>query len=471
MYEQDKLIEGTRRRYNRRWQPTVNKDFDELFSSFDQATLISNSRRLFQNDPIVTSVIEQKGFYSVGSAFQPKYTGDNKAWGIQARDFLDKWSYVASTDGQDLNTLLYLIGVNVDLDGDVFLMLTTTKTGYPQIQPIPAHNIGQRNEEKTVTSGRYKGCKITKGIITQKNKRPVAYRLLGATEKDDIDIPAQSIIHVKEQIYIGGQARGLPLVSCCVNQLRDLKHSQDLEITKQLLLASMAFIETNIDGEPNAFSDDNLGSDDRPSFESFNDEGGIIKFFKSNDGSKLEVIKNENPTSQWQNFQDTLTTACLAGLGWPKSMVGMDSGTGTNTRLEIQMAQKTVKDRQCLLMPVMQRMVSYAISTAIQLGLLPSDVDFYKWSYSTPPNISIDLGRDMKSILDAYNAGLINLTDWLNSEGKELEAHLQTRCSEEAQAILIRQAAEKQYGVTIDPLYCKLISSTQFQATTPTTIP
>jgi len=461
----NKFLQGSRRRFNRKWQSNINRDFDDIVTAFDHTEVVSASRRLFANDPIITSILESKGFYSVGSAFQPKFVGLNKDWGILAKDFLSKFYRVASTDGHDFNTLLYLTSLNTDLDGDVFLLLTTTKSGYPQVQPIPAHNIGQRNHsEKKVTSGKYKGSKITKGVITQKNKRPIAFRVLGETEKDDMDVPAESMIFIREQQYIGGQSRGLPLVSCCINTLKDLKQSEDLELTRQLLLATLAFVEYNETGTPDAFGDD-IPSDGKPTCETMDNNGGEIRFFRSGTGDKLESIKNQNPSSEWQAYYDRLMNACIVGLGWSKAFVGMSSGTGTDTRLEIQQVQKTVKDRQSLLMPVAERIISYAISTAITLGLLPFDKDFYKWVFSTPPNISIDMGRDLKSILEAYNAGLVNLTDYLQSEGKDLEDHLTTRAREEALAIIIRQQIEKEYKVEINPLRMRLTSNSEFQPT------
>lgn len=463
----NKFIQGSRRRYNRRWQPNINRSFDDVVSQFDHTTIVSASRRLFANDPIVTNILESKGFYSVGDAFKPKYTGGNKAWGVTGKDFLNNFYRVASTDGQDMNTLLYLISVSVDMDGECFLLLTTSKNGYPQVQPIPAYSVGQREDgTKKVTTGKYKGSTITKGIITQKNKRPIAYRVLGETKKDDVDIPAESIIHIKEQQYIGGQSRGLPLISSCINTFQDLKQSQDLELTKQLLLASLAFITYNETGSPDAFSDDNIDNDSKPSCETFDNNGGEIRFFRSGSGDKLEAISNNNPSDQWQAYQDRLTNACICGLGWSKDFLGMGDGNGVNTRLTILQVTKTIKDRQSLLMPVIERICSYAIAMAISLNLLEFDPDFYRWVYSIPPSLSVDMGRDLKSILEGYKAGLLNLTDYLQGEGKDLETHLTTRAIEEAKAILIRQEIEKEYKVTINPLHMRLTSNSEFQPTT-----
>jgi len=466
-----KFIQGSRRRYNRRWMPNINRSFDDVVTAFDHTTIVSASMRLFANDPIVQNIVESKGFYSVGEAFKPKYTGSNKEWGQTAKDFLNNFYRVASTDGQDMNTLLYLISVSVDICGEAFLLLTTSKNGYPQCQPIAPYAVGQREDgTKKVTSGRYKGCTITKGIITQKNKRPVAYRILGETKKEDNDVPAESILHIKEQQYLSGQSRGLPLITASLNVYKDLKQSENLELTRQLLLASLAFITYNETGTPDAFSDDNIDSDSKPSCETFDNNGGEIRFFRSGTGDKIESVSNNNPSSEWVAYQDRLTNAAIIGLGWSKDFCGMGDGNGVNTRLSILQVTKTIKDRQSLLMPVIERICAYAISVAIELGLLEFDKDFYRWSFSVPPSLSVDLGRDLKAVLESYKSGLINLTDYLQSEGKDLEDHITTRAIEEAKAILIRQEVEKQYGVVIDPLKMRLTSNSEFQPTNNTPV-
>ncbi len=460
--QDSKFIDGSRRRYNRRWQTNVAKDFDELISEVDYSTILSGSRRLYGNHGVVKGVIQQKATYAVGQAFLPQFQGTNKDWKREATEWLLKFYQVADVKGFDLQTVLYLTSVTIDRDGDAFILFTETNSGYPQIQCIPSHQIGQRISVKRVTSGKFKGLKIRKGVITAKNGRPVAYRVLGETEADDQDIPAQDMIHVYDPEYFE-QSRGLGLFSHAINQFRDMADSTEKEMMAQLLLASIAFVEHNPEGGPDEFNLNSTTLDGTPSCETYED--GTIKFFKSGDGSKLEAVNNSRPSVEYQAFHDRLERVAIVGTGWPKALLDAAQGNGTADRIALRQGQRAVEDRQSLLMPVILRIVNYAISKAIKLKLVSFDPEFYRWSFSTPPFLSIDFGKDSSAIREEYKLGLRNLTDILAEQGKSLDDHLHQRATEEAQATLIREEVEKQYGVKIDPLKMRLTSTNEYQPT------
>lgn len=460
-----KFIDGANLRYNRKWYPTVTKDFDELVTSYDYSRIVSASRRLYANHGVVKGVIQQKATYSIGQAFLARSRSANVEWRKTATEWANQWLQICNNSGLDFQTTLYLISVSVDRDGDAFVLLTETNNNYPQIQCIPSHQVGQRSDEKTVTSGRYKGNKITKGVIRNKFGRPIAYRVLGATEQEDRDISADNMIHVYDPEYFE-QSRGLGLFSHSVNQFRDMADSTEKELLSQLLLSSIAFVEHNPVGaadDTNAVGAISYSADGRPTCETFED--GTIKFFKSGDGSKLEAVNNNRPSAEYQAFHDRLERIALVGTGWPKVLLDAAQGNGVADRVALRQGQRACEDRQSLLMPVALRIVNYGISKAIKNGLLPFDEDFYKWSFSKPPFLSIDFGRDSNAVREEYKLGIRNLSEILEEQGKNLEDHLYQRAMEEAQATLIRQQVESEYGVQIDPLKMRLTSANEFTPT------
>jgi capsid protein len=459
----EKFLDSTVRRTNRRWTPNVAKDFDELISNADLATVISGSRKLYANHGTVKGTIQQKATYSVGNAFLPYFLGANKAWKAEATDWLSKFYRAADVKGFDLQTVLYLISVAIDRDGDAFILLTDSKTGYPQIQCIPAHQVGQRTNEKRVTVGKYAGLKIRKGVIQAKSGRPVAYRVLGETESEDQDVSAADLIHVFDPEYFE-QSRGLGLFSHAINQFRDMADSTEKEMMAQLLLATIAFVESNPMGGPDDTNPTvEYSCDGTPTCETYED--GTIKFFRSGDGSKLEAVNNSRPSVEYQAFHERLEKIALNGTGWPLALLNAAQGNGTADRIALRQGQRAVEDRQALLMPVLLRIVNYAISKAIKLELLSFDKDFYRWTFSTPPFLSIDFGKDSSAIREEYKLGLRNLTDILAEQGKNLEDHLYQRAQEEALATIIRQEVEAQYRVPIDPLKMRLTSTSEYQPT------
>lgn len=445
-----KYLEAARPSRQRVWQSSAAKDFDELVSHFDWATVVGASRRLYQNEGIVRGTIDQKASYSVGAAFLPEFLGQDAGFSELAKQWLASWYSLCEVRGPlfDFQTVLFLTSVAIDRDGDAFILLTEAN-GYPQIQLIPAHRIGQRDNAATVASGGYKGLRIRKGVIFNRAGRAVAYRVLGDTQAEDKDISARELIHVFDPSF-AEQSRGLPLFSHAVNAFRDMREASEREMAAQLLLSSLAFVEHNPYGGPDP-SDPTIeyASDGTPSCQSF--EGGTVRFFKAGDGSKIEEVANNRPGANWQAFHDRLIRNSLVGTGWPLALVNMAQGNGTADRISLLQGKKAVADRQHLLKPLCKRIITFALGKAIDAGLLPAAKSWWNWTFSVDNRLSIDLGRDSNSLREEYKLGLKNLTQILAEEGTNVADHLRQRAEEAALAEKIRAEVEARHGLTISP--------------------
>jgi hypothetical protein len=175
-------------------------------------------------------------------------------------------------------------------------------------------------------------------------------------------------------------------------------------------------------------------------------EGGMVRYFRAGTGAKLEQLKSERPTEQWENFQDRTIRFALAELGWPYSLTWKPDGmNGTQERSEIEKARVSIRDRQDLLEPVMRRIVGYAISKAIKLKILPPYLGqdmggFLKWTFKMPPKFSIDHGRDGQSRREDFKLGHRNLDDILGEDGVNYEDHVERRELETRDLIIRAQS-------------------------------
>ena len=102
-----------------------------------------------------------------------------------------------------------------------------------------------------------------------------------------------------------------------------------------------------------------------------------------------------------------------------------------------------------LLKQVANRQIRYALASAIELGLLPPNEDFWKWDWVLPRSLSVDLGRDAKADLDKYREGLISLTDYCEAQGTTLEIYLRKKAYEYAAAEKIRQEISQETGIDV----------------------
>ena len=132
-------------------------------------------------------------------------------------------------------------------------MLTETETGFPQLQYLEAHRIGQTvyDNSNTVDVGKYKGLRIQNGVIYNEFARAVAYRVLDESGENYQDISARDIIHVTDPDWFS-QGRGIPAIASGMLDWYDLAEVRDFEKIAQKVNAALTLKEKNASGNVDA---------------------------------------------------------------------------------------------------------------------------------------------------------------------------------------------------------------------------
>lgn len=458
-YVDRKFAKGAVQGVNKPFERQFIGDIDDLIPSYDWNTLLSASRRLFTNMGIVKSATIQKANYSIGRSWNPIFQGKDKEWGKLAEDWLLNQFYpMSDVRGSmfDFKTDLYIDSIAIDRDGDYFILLTESKDGFPQTQRIPAHRVGQRQMDGDLTSGPFKkaGNTIKNGVIYNDIGRPIAYRVLGKEAKGDRDISTRNMIHVFNPNW-HEQGRGLMAAVHAIDSLLSSVKSEEYEQMAQLMLSSIGLIEYNEMGMADEGDPANLLRADTDNVESGITTqtfmGGSVRHFKSNSGSKLEQINQDRPGNVWESYQDRVARMFITGMNWSYSFVWKSAElTGTSQRAEIEKVRRSIDDRQALLEPPAKRVVGYAIAKAQKLGLLPPNDEWWKWSFTLPPKISIDPGKDSVSNLNEWRAGFKNVTEILAERGKTYEEHVRQRADEVVMRKIAQHEAEEKSKIKID---------------------
>jgi len=456
---QRKLISSSDR-YTRgaSWMPDFSRDLDDLFTQSDHRATMSQSRVIFSNFGVPRGAIIQKADGVVGRAWEPEFKGTDSEFGDVAKDWLKNWFNVCSVQGSlfDFRKLLHLDSIAIDRDGDVFVLLTETKTGYPQIQHIPAHRVGTRPssvKDNILLVGSYRGNKIINGVIENRNGSPVAYCVLGDDANGDRYIDAQDMVHIADPQW-HNQSRGIPALSHAIHELRKAKQSQEWELMAQMMVSSHALIEYSDTGgvdldDPSVSLTGAVTDSDRLAVQSYS--GGMVRHFKSNSGSKLETIDHTRPGDLWDRFQDRIIREALAGIPWPVELVWKAEGvTGTTIRNIQARARASVESRQDVLRKPARRIIGWAVAKAVKLGLIPPSDDWYKWDFTMPPKLSIDPRNDSRTQIDEYKIGSQNMSGILQEKGKTHSEHIRERCMEIIERKSIKEEMEAKYGVEID---------------------
>lgn len=470
------------------WPPR-SESILKAVNTYDWRTVVYASRRLFANMGVPRGAIFQKSMFAVGRAWRPVFRGKDADWGKLAREWLvDEFFPACEVRGGafDFVTSLFVDSVAIDRDGGYGILFTKDDDGFPQTQRIPIHRFGSRwdSRESIVQDGKFKGLSIHQGIIYNRHGKPVAYRVYEdpinteVSEANFRDISAQDLLHVYDPEW-HDQGHGFPAFTHALNDLRDMQQSQKWEQLAMLIASSIGLIEHNESGGADPNDPAFLGADctvSETGIQSMTFEGGLVRYFKANSGAKLEQFVNQRPGEDWDKFNDRLTRAALCGIQWPTSMAWKPDGGGTDTRADIMKARASVEDRQDLLRPVARRIVGYALSVAMTprkdggLGALPayrgSDAGgFLKWSFSVPPKIGIDDGRDAQQRLDNLDHGVTTLeADQADRGGDWLE----TRAQRQREVIDLVQRAQGVVDATGVPFETALVL---MQQSTPNATP
>jgi capsid protein len=444
-------------------EPLFTDSFDKLVPDWDRKALLSGSRKMFMNFPPYEAAITMKADHVVGRAWNAKFHGEDKDWGKVATDWLlNQWYGMCDLSGSDFKSLLWLDCVSLDRDGDYLVVLEPTSSGWPMTRRIPANRIGQRGMAETeIKEGKYKGSKMTHGVIYDRRGAVIAYNILGDNATDDIQIDANDCVFNAEKNW-HDQSRGLPTGSSSLKFIRSSLLSHEWEQMAQLMVSSIGLVEYNETGGPDIDDpgyrppvDENgniLPQNTNPTTELL--QNGTIRYFRSNSGGKIEQIKHERPGDMWSTFQDRVIRLMSKGVKVPYELSWKANEINAAMVRNIQEQMRmTVEDRQDTIYSAAIRTVRWAIAKAIKEGILPqpkNQNDWWKWGFIMPRKFSVDQGRDAAQRREDFKIGILNKSKIVLEEGGDLEQLEDDRIETVFRYEKKIRAREESEGFTVD---------------------
>lgn len=207
--------------------PNYLKEPEQLSGRLTRKNLISASRLLYKNNGVVKGAVNMKAEYSIGKAFLFKSLCKNPEVAAKYDEYIKAFYKVACVNGKNFHSLLYLISTAIDIDGDCFVMLTESKTGFPQLQFIRANRVCSP-KDGLIDSGKYKGLNVLHGVITNRMGREIAYWLDGDEPGGGEIIPASSMLHLVDDDFLA-TCRGEPLFS---HGLKEFRYIDDINVSE-----------------------------------------------------------------------------------------------------------------------------------------------------------------------------------------------------------------------------------------------
>jgi hypothetical protein len=439
------------------------RDLHKVVTKYDRQTLVSASKTLYLNSPLMVGASNQIGIYSVGAAYLPTYKGKDKAFGNEAKNWLkDEWYPICNIAGDiaDFTSDMFVDSVSLDREGEVFEYSTKSKNGYPQIQQIPSHRIDNGGlPDGEIKKGKYADAKfeLYDGIVYWKGTAiPVAYSLTDVDGKHQEFIDKQFMLHVFDR-YWPEQRRGLPLFWHSLNNLRDIMQSEEWERMNLLSMSSLNYTVENESGGPDPDEPGYVPDECGELAVEFL-QGGRIMYAKAGSGEKITQHQNFRPGNPWHEFYDMQARQCLVGACLPASL-WKPSGQGTAERADIGKACRFVEDRQSMLDKIAKWRVTKAIAYAMEEGRLPKSADWWNWSFTHPPKLTIDDGRSLKEKMALYDLGLINATQIMGELSSDHEEAINERGDEVLRlAIKVKELNDANPGLNIDKRDFRLVT-------------
>jgi hypothetical protein len=406
--------------------PTPTSDMDKLVGPMDAATLRSLSKRLYMNMGVPRCAIGQIADFSIGEAWIPSYVGESDfADGKQIASFMSKvWFPNCDVRGECNWWELLALTIKTTLhSGGAFWALVKGADSFPRIQMIPAHRCGNgRTTGNKVVGGKWDGYRITDGFITYTSGKVAAYRVLtGDNMETFTDIDAADMIHIPYDQDFVDQTRTLPAFSHAIANLASVLASNEDERTRMQIISRLyltVFSETggmDEDEMRRSMSRDTTDPDDTGV--TYKDMGGGITYMTAGSGEKMEQMTHQNPSETYNNYIDRMIRDALVGIKWPMALVWQATGQGTAERLEIVKARRTITATQRRIRKAALRAFAWAYSVFQEAGRVPLLDHPFSWSFSKPPRLSVDDGRESKMELEEWRAGVRNTDEILEARG------------------------------------------------------
>lgn len=391
--------------------PNHFADYLSLLSPQRYRELVSECRSLATRG-LAAALLENKADYVAASGFRPRFQGNDTAWGTVASAALDGALKICNIRGPRFNwrSSWRMAVPTRATDARFFILLTKWASGWPAMQFLEGHRIGQREEfgsasavvgkedafttitndsgEQSRARGVYQGLAINHGVITNSTGTEVAFRVLGARKEDDQDISARDMIQVATpQRYSEGSP--VPDIARALMDFLALDAAQTAQLDQQIADAKQTFLETNETGKQDpslALAGMAKQLDGTPT-EMI--ERGNYRYLKSGVG-KLEAFKSERPSNQWMNFDERVTNRAAAAVRWRAEMLDPSKLGGSATRAFQDQINTLIADEFCTIAPAAVRVLGYFVSTLIGLKVIPNSPEWMRWEIAPPPWFEVD---------------------------------------------------------------------------------
>ena len=393
--------------------------------------VLGRARQMYYNEPIVRGIIDTLALYAIGpGGISCQARTEDEGWNRATEEWFHNWSLAC-----DVRGLLNFAGIQrvackaMLRDNELFILLTESGEGFPQLQLIEAH----RCETPPYLASEKR---VSDGVRVNAQGRPLSYYIRTGDTDKHAEVQAADVIVLAERDR-PDELRSISRLVTCLNHFQDRA-----ELIEYSMLAAKraGAIGLALEGQgttsffgPETTNDDGLTTDKVLS-------GGAI--WNLPPGKTIKEIKDDRPSQNLQEFQNIFVRDACIGLGVPVSFVQMESLSGPTQRAVLAQAQRRIDEiSETMIQQLVARVRLWALAKAIKRGDLTPPRGMDRWwqaVYQTTKRTTIDAGRDSAADREDFKLGIRTLADISAERGKDWQEIVDQRVKEQ---VYIRQKA------------------------------
>lgn len=414
-------------------------DTAQGLDTLSRELLVRYSREMYGQLPFVQSAIKTLSDFTIGNAYQPLYSGNNKQWWSIVQEWLMEEVYPnASVRGMDFLTSLRTECSLLDIDGD-YLCVYGMESGLPKFQIIQNNRISSGiGDQKVVPEGQpFAGMILSDGVYYNKQGKAVGYYIKSAdnlvntftNQTEDKSISARDAHLIFDPRYID-KLRGIPSIGTACLQALSVQELDSYLMEKCKIESTIALVEQTPSGEAPLELQQTLEALQAQS-DSYGTaytispnvhavevrNGGEIRYIHA-EGGDLKTLANTGPGNQMADYMARLETQILSTIGVPHQLVySTDKTSGRITSGVAEMFRSAIERRQAIVDKRAKFYISWAISKGMELGIIPENYDeniIKNISFTHPPDFTLDQKYESQLVINQYESGFSTFEDATN---------------------------------------------------------
>jgi capsid protein len=347
--------------------------------------LVSTTRDIHRNFSIARWMINKHLDFVSTFTFQPN-TG-NEALDDRLSELMAWWSKPENYDAakrHGLRRSTRLFEARRTLDGDVFALKLTGLRNRGKIQAVEGDRVRDVELPRGSAVSRQD---LTHGVNVNQFGAATGYTVAKRTGNYSFEferyIPSAKMIH---HAYYDrfDQVRGISPLACAINQLRDVYENFDYALAK--MKVSQLFGLTFYRDAVESFEDTTATTDSEG-----NSTGYDVDFGKGpvvldlEPGDKAEFLESKTPTSEFQNFTQTMIGVTLKALDLPYSFYDESFTTFFGSRAALIQYQQAAQCKRDDNRDFLRQQTDWRLGLFVDDGVLelPAGMKFqdikYEW--------------------------------------------------------------------------------------------